>query len=162
MWREVEVRAVIDQPVELVFPYLVDPMRWHEFAPACVMRRPLSGGTPRVGARWESADRIGPFTVRFVDELAELEHNRRVVWLSSAPWNARVEYACERVDRGTRVRATYGGAMSGWLRLLAIVPRPVMGWILRQDFRRLAGVLAAAEGAPRARVAEADVRPGMQ
>ena len=156
------MRAVIDQPVELVFPYLVDPMRWHEFAPACVLRRPLTGGAPRVGARWESADRIGPFTIRFVDELAELEHDRRAVWLSSAPWNARVEYACERVAGGTRIRATYGGAMSGWLRLLAFVPRPMMGWILAQDFRRLGDVLAAAERAPRAGGVEADVRPGMQ
>jgi uncharacterized protein YndB with AHSA1/START domain len=162
MWREVEVQAVIDQPVERVFAYLVNPLLWRDFAPACVMRRPLSGGHPRVGARWESADRIGPFTVRFVDELAELEPNRRVVWRSSAPWNARVEYACEPDPAGTRIRATYGGAMSGALRPLAIVPRPVMGWILAQDFRRLRGVLAADERAPRVEMADADPGPSMQ
>jgi hypothetical protein len=162
MWREVVVHAVVDQPVDRVFPYLLDPMRWHEFAPACVVRRPLGDGRPVVGARWESADRIGPFTIHFVDELAELEHGKRVVWLSSAPWNARVEYACTADGSRTRIRATYGGAMSGWLRAVALVPRPVMGWILAQDFRRLRGLLAAAERRARAEMVDADVQPGMQ
>ncbi|HEX5578563.1 MAG TPA: SRPBCC family protein [Candidatus Limnocylindria bacterium] len=143
MWREVEVRAHIDEPVDRIFAYLVDPPRWHEFAPACVLRRPMGNGPVAVGARWEAADRIGPFTIRFVDELAELQPNRRVVWLSSAPWNARVEYVCVETPRGTLIRARYGGAMSGWMRLVGLVPRPVMGWILAQDFRRLGALLGA-------------------
>ena len=61
-----------------------------------------------------------------------------MVWLSSAPWNARVEYACVESDEGTRIRADYEGDLSdslrwqvGWL--------PVWAWhrILAQDFRRL-------------------------
>lgn len=141
MWREVEVRALIDEPIARIFPYLADPVRWHEFAPACVERRRIDAGPIRVGARWEAADRIGPFTIRFVEELAELERNHRVVWLSSAPWNARTEYTCLMTPAGTLIRARYGGAMSGWMRLVGLVPRPVMGWILAQDFRRLRAVL---------------------
>jgi len=119
----VEVNASIDQPVERVFPYLADPRRWHQFAPACVYRQQIGDAPPEIGTRWEATDLIGPFPMRFIDELVELQPNRRVVWHSSAPWNARVEYACQPdTDGGTRIRATYAGDISGSLRVL-------VGWI---------------------------------
>jgi uncharacterized protein YndB with AHSA1/START domain len=144
MWRRVEVNSSIDQPVERVFAYLADPMRWHEFAPACVYRRQIGDDTPAIGTKWEATDLIGPFPFRFVDELTELEPNRRVVWWSSAPWNARVEYDCQPDDSGgTSIRATYEGDIGGLLRLLVgWLPSPITHWILAQDFRRLRQVLA--------------------
>jgi hypothetical protein len=83
--------------------------------------------------------------MRFVDELVELEPNRRVVWYSSTPWNARVEYACDpEADGGTRVQARYEGDISGSLRfLVGWLPGWVTHWILAQDFRRLRSVLAS-------------------
>jgi len=102
---------------------LADPLRWHEFAPAGIYRQQIGDGPPTVGTRWEATDLIGPFLMRFVDELVELETNRRVVWYSSAPWNARVEDLCEPdTDGGTSVRARYVGNISGWLRML-------VGWL---------------------------------
>lgn len=144
MWRRVEVHTTIDHPVERVFPYLADPLRWHEFAPACVYRRQIGADPPEIGARWEATDLIGPFPMRFIDELVELEPNQRVVWWSSAPWNARVEYACQPDGNGgTCIRARYEGDISGSLRLLVgWLPRQVTHWILAQDFRRLRRVLA--------------------
>lgn len=144
MWRRVDVNSTIDQPVERVFAYLADPMRWHEFAPACVYRRQIGDDTPVVGTRWEATDLIGPFPFRFVDELTELEPNRRVVWWSSAPWNARVEYDCQpEGNGGTRIRATYEGDIGGSLRLLVgWLPARVTHWILAQDFKRLRRVMA--------------------
>ena len=144
MWRRVEVKTGVDQPVERVFAYLADPLRWHEFAPACVYRRQIGDDAPAVGTRWEATDLVGPIPFRFVDELVELEPNRRVVWWSSAPWNARVEYHCQPVADGvTSIRATYEGDISGSLRLLVgWLPAAVTHWILAQDFRRLQRVLA--------------------
>ena len=144
MWRRVEVKTGIDQPVERVFAYLADPLRWHEFAPACVYRRQIGSDPPVIGTRWEATDLIGPFPFRFVDELVELEPNRRVVWWSSAPWNARVEYDCEADGvGGTRIRATYEGDINGALRVLVgWLPAPVTQRILAHDFRRLRRVLA--------------------
>jgi uncharacterized protein YndB with AHSA1/START domain len=144
MWRRVEVHVQIDQPVELVFTYLSDPLRWHEFAPACVYRRQIGDAPPSPGTRWEATDLIGPFPIRFVDHLVALEPNRRVEWWSSAPWNARVEYACEADgDGGTRVHATYEGDIGGALRVLVgWLPNVATHWILAQDFRRLRRVLA--------------------
>lgn len=143
MWRVIEVNATIDQPVERIFAYLVDPTRWREFAPACVYRRQVGEGPPAIGTRWMATDQIGPFRFHFVDELAELEPNQRVVWLSSAPWNARVEYTCTPADDGTRIRATYQGDVVGFLRILvAWLPTWAFRWILAQDFRRLRRVLA--------------------
>jgi uncharacterized protein YndB with AHSA1/START domain len=142
MLRRVEVTATLDHPVERVFAYLADPLRWHAFAPACVYRRQIGEGPPEIGTRWEATDLIGPFPMRFVDELVELEPNRRVAWWSSAPWNARVEYAVEPDAGGTRVRATYEGDISGWLRILVgWLPPRLTHWILAQDFRRLARLL---------------------
>ena len=136
--RRIIVDATVGHPVEAVFPYLADPTRWHDFAPAVDFRHQIGDGPLEVGTRWRSTDRIGPFRIHFIDELDVLEPNRRVVWLSSAPWNARVEYACEETDSGTRIRADYFGVLSdslrwqvGWL--------PVWGWhaILARDFVRL-------------------------
>jgi uncharacterized protein YndB with AHSA1/START domain len=162
MWRQVEVRARIDHPVEQVFAYLVDPLRWREFAPACIYRRQIGDEPPTVGTQWNSIDMIGPVPFHFVDTLAELEPNRRVVWLSSAPWNARVEYLCEADANGTRIRASYEGDISGSLRfLVGWLPNRATRWILAQDFRRLRGVLdrqargARRTGARRAAIPDA-------
>jgi len=86
MWRRIEVNARVDHPVERVFAYLANPLLWHEFAPACVFRRQIGDLPLEVGTRWMATDQIGPFRFHFVDELAELEPDRRVVWLSSTPW----------------------------------------------------------------------------
>jgi len=144
MHRRVEVDAKINAPIQRVFACLADPMRWHEFAPACVYRRQIGDGAAVVGTRWEATDLIALIPFRFVDELIELEPNRRVVWWSSAPWNARVEYACEPDERGsTRIRATYEGDITGSLRMVVgWLPNSVTRWILAQDFRRLSRVLA--------------------
>jgi hypothetical protein len=136
--RRILVDAIVNHPVEDVFPYLSDPTRWHDFAPAVEFRRQIDAGYPQVGTRWAATDRIGPFRIHFIDRLESLDENRRVVWVSSSPWNARVEYVCANSGRGTRVRASYTGELSeslrwqvGWL--------PAWAWhqILAQDFRRL-------------------------
>lgn len=136
--RHMVVNATVSHPIDQVFAYLADPTKWHDFAPAVEFRRQIGTGPVRVGTRWMATDRIGPFRAHFIDELELLEENRRVAWLSSAPWNARVEYACETAGAGTRIRADYFGTLSdslrwqvGWI--------PVWGWnlILAQDFRRL-------------------------
>jgi hypothetical protein len=139
----VVVRTTIDHPVDAVFAYLADPMRWREFAPAVAFREPIEDGPVRVGSRWMSTDRIGPFRIHFVDELAVLEPNRRVTWLSSAPWNARVEYRCRAEGARTHIEATYEGDLGGPLRWqLGWVPSWVMRLILAQDFRRLDRLLS--------------------
>ena len=138
MWRQVDVHATIAHPVDRVFAYLVDPLRWHEFAPACVFRRQIDDQPPRIGTRWMATDKIGPFRFHFIDELAELEPCRRVVWLSSAPWNSRVEYVCTGAGLRTEIDAHYEGDISGHLRVLTWwLPLSVVGWVLSQDFRRL-------------------------
>jgi uncharacterized protein YndB with AHSA1/START domain len=138
MRRYVEVNATIAHPVDQVFAYLADPLRWHEFAPACVSRRQIGDQPPRIGTRWMATDRIGPFRFHFIDELAELQPNRRVVWLSSAPWNSRVEYVCTPAGENTNIEARYEGDISGFLRLLTgWAPPGVVRWVLSQDFRRL-------------------------
>jgi hypothetical protein len=139
----VEINTTIPHPVEHVFSFLADPLLWHRFAPAVAFRRRIDHGPVAIGSRWMATDRIGPFRVHFVDELAVLEPNRRVVWISSAPWNARVEYRCEAVGPSTRVRATYEGTLSGSLRLLVgWLPAWATRLILAQDFRRLDRLLA--------------------
>lgn len=150
MWRRVEVNARVDHPIEQVFAYLASPLLWHEFAPAVVFRRQIGDLPPEVGTRWMATDQIGPFRFHFVDELAELELNRRVVWLSSAPWNARVDYLCTADGDRTRVRATYQGDVVGFLRVLVgWLPTRVFGWFLARDFLRLDRVLSRQASAQR-------------
>jgi len=143
MWRRVTVDVTIDQPTERVFACLADPTRWHGFVPAVELRHLIEGAPAVVGSTYAAIDRIGPFRIRFVDVLADWEPGRRVVWTSSAPWNARTEYVCEPSGHGTRVRARYEGDLGGWLRLLAWVPGPVIARVLARDFARLEALLAA-------------------
>ena len=151
MWRRIEVNARVDHPVEQVFAYLANPLLWHEFAPACVFRRQIGDLPPDIGTRWMATDQIGPFRFHFVDELAEFEPNRRVVWLSSAPWNAGVEYLCTADGDRTLIRATYQGDVVGFLQVLVgWLPTRTFGWVLARDFLRLDRVLSRqASGARR-------------
>jgi hypothetical protein len=136
--RRVVVDTILNHATEVVFPYLSDPTHWHDFAPAVVFRKQIDDGPPRVGTRWMATDRIGPFRIHFVDQLEHFDENRSVVWLSSAPWNSRVEYACTASGEGTRIRADYEGVLSDSLRWqLGWLPGWATHWILAQDFRRL-------------------------
>jgi len=136
--RRVVVDVTVHHRVEAVFPYLSDPTRWHDFAPAVAFRKQIDEGPIRVGTRWMATDRIGPFRIHFIDRLESLDENRRVVWLSSAPWNSRVEYACAEVGDRTRIHADYAGELSDSLRWqLGWLPGRATHWILAQDFRRL-------------------------
>ncbi|WP_228484834.1 SRPBCC family protein [Microbacterium cremeum] len=144
MWRRVYLDVHVPFPPERVFPYLADPARWPVFAPAVEFRQRIGDGPPDVGSRWSAVDRIiGPFRVRFTDVLESIEPPRRVVWHSTSPWNSRVEYICDADGEGTRVRADYGGDVSGWLRAVALLPTFVLSRILMRDFRGLTRVLAA-------------------
>lgn len=141
--RHIVVDAVVRHPVDAVYPYLADPLRWHSFAPAVVYREQLDDGPPRVGTRWRATDRIGPFHIHFFDRLDVLEENRRAVWLSSAPWNSRVEYACTPAGETTVIRADYLGVLSDSLRWqVGWLPDPITHGILARDFRRLDRLLA--------------------
>lgn len=142
-WRAVTVRTTVGHPVEEVFAHLADPTRWHAFVPAVTLRRQIGVGPAGVGSRWMATDSIGPFRLHFVDELADIEPNRRVVWLSSAPWNGRTEYRCSTEAGTTRVEARYAGTLSGSARwLLGWVPSWAWRLILAQDFRRLDRLLS--------------------
>jgi hypothetical protein len=146
MWRRVTLEVFVDHPPERVFPYLADPVRWPEFAPACASRRRIGDGPPTVGSRWAAVDRIGPFRIRFTDELCEVEPDARVVWDSTTPWNSRVAYHLEPHPRGTRIEAHYAGDVAGWLRLVALLPTWVLARILLRDFHGLGHRLAAEDG----------------
>lgn len=148
MWRRVTLEARIGHPPARVFPHLADPARWPAFAPAVEARRRIGDGPPAVGSRWSATDRIiGPFRVHFEDVLEEVAPDRRVVWHSTAPWNSRVEYVCDPEGAGTRVHASYAGDITGWLRIVGVLPR--WGWvlILRRDFRGLERLLDAEDRA---------------
>ncbi|WP_318354774.1 MULTISPECIES: SRPBCC family protein [Microbacterium] len=146
----------LDHPPERVFPCFADPGTWPDWAPAVELRERLGEGPAVVGSRWSAVDRIvGPFRVRFWDELEVVEPLERVVWHSTAPWNSRVEYVCAPDRGGTRVHADYGGDVAGWLRLVALLPTFVLARILLRDFRGLTRLLDAEDARVEA-VAEAD------
>ena len=157
MWRRVEIEPRIDHPPERVFAYLANPSRWHEFAPAVMLRRQIGEGPPAVGTRWAAVDRIGPFKIHFTDELVVRDADRRVVWHSTAPWNSHVEYICVAEGEGTRVLARYEGDVAGWLRLVALLPTAILARILERDFTGLRARLAA-----ESRTGETNPRPGPQ
>jgi uncharacterized protein YndB with AHSA1/START domain len=147
VWRRVTLDVHLDHPPSRVYPYFADPGRWPEFAPAVHSRRPLDTGPLAVGQRWASVDQIGPFRVHFTDVLEVLEHDRRVVWHSTSPWNSRVEYLCTLDRGGTRVQADYGGDVASGLRLVALLPTFVLARILLRDFAGLRRALAAEDRA---------------
>ena len=144
MWRRVTLDVHLDHPPARVFPYFADPGTWPDWAPAVELRMRVGEGPTIVGSRWAAVDHIvGPYRVRFWDELEVVEPDERVVWHSTSPWNSRVEYECTAEDGGTRVHADYGGDVAGWLRLVALLPTFVLARILLRDFRGLQRLLDA-------------------
>jgi uncharacterized protein YndB with AHSA1/START domain len=141
------VSRVLDHPVERVFPYLADPERWPEFVPAVKLRRRLDLGPVRIGSQWAAVDRIGPLDVRFTDELLVHEAGRLVRFGHSAPWRATSEYRFDALGERTRVTSRFEGDVQGWLRVLTLVPDPIIGRILAGDLRRLAALLDRREPA---------------
>ena len=141
VWKRVVLDTFLPHPPDRVYPYLADPARWPQFAPAVEFRQRIGEGTADVGSRWWAVDRIGPFRVRFADILESAEPGRRVVWHSTSPWNSRVEYRCTPESAGTRVHAVYEGDIAGWLSLTAFLPGFAWRWILLRDFRGLTRVL---------------------
>jgi len=108
------------------------------------------GEEDRVETTDAEGQRLGAQVGRRIDEnradrfserrsaAVELDENRRAVWLSSAPWNSRVEYACIGSGEATRIRADYVGDLSDSLRWqVGWLPGWATHWILAQDFRRL-------------------------
>jgi hypothetical protein len=156
MRRRVRIEASIPYPRERIFPYLADPCRWPEFAPAVASRRRIGDGPPTVGSRWSAVDRIGPFRIRFTDELLDVDPDVSVAWASSSPWNSLVVYRLLPQPDGTRILATYEGDVVGWLRLVAILPTWVLARILMRDFHGLRRCLEAEAPA----VADLDVALG--
>ncbi|HJT63967.1 MAG TPA: SRPBCC family protein [Candidatus Limnocylindria bacterium] len=148
MWRAIKIEARVGHPPERVFPYLADPGRWAEFAPAVASRQRIGDGPPSVGSRWAAVDRIGPFRICFTDELTEVEPDTRVVWLSTSPWNSRVEYRLLPDADSTRILACYEGDVDGWLRLVALLPTAILARILMRDFHGLRRCLEAEDRAP--------------
>ena len=143
MWRRVSLDVTIGHPPERVFPWLADPARWPAWAPAVVERRRIGDGPLAAGSEWAAVDAIGPFRIRFIDTLVHLEPDERVVCDSSTPWNSRVEYRLLPHPDGTRILARYEGDVSGWLRLVALLPTVVLARILMRDFHCLRRLLAA-------------------
>lgn len=147
MWRRVRLEVWLPSPPARVFALFADPVRWPDFAPAVVFRQRIDDGPVTVGSRWWAVDRIlGPFTVRFADELEAIDPPRSVVWHSTSPWNSRVEYVCTPEGGGTRVVADYAGDVAGGLRLVALLPTFVLEAVLMRDFRGMARLLHAEEG----------------
>jgi len=146
VWRRIHLEVWLPHPPDRVFPHFADPARWPEFAPAVLFRQRIDDGPPAVGSRWWAVDRIlGPFKVRFADELESIDPPWDVVWHSTSPWNSTVEYICAPESGGTRVIAEYEGDVAGGLRLVALLPTFVLERILMRDFRGLARVLDAEE-----------------
>ncbi|MCW3491767.1 SRPBCC family protein [Microbacterium sp. SSM24] len=146
VWKRVVLEAHLPHPPERVYPYLADPARWPDFAPAVAFRQRIGDAPAEVGSRWWAVDRIGPFRIRFADVLESIEPVERVVWHSSAPWNSRVEYVCLPERGGTRVHAAYEGDIAGWLALTALLPGFAWRRILLRDFRGLTRLLDAEVG----------------
>jgi uncharacterized protein YndB with AHSA1/START domain len=129
------------QPVERVFPLLVDPSTWGSWSPAVVERRRIGEGPIAPGARWASIDKVGPFRIHFSDELVELEPDRRVVFRHSAPWDGRTEFACEERQGATLVRATFDARPGGLLAPLRLLPDSLASRVWKSDFERLEAVV---------------------
>ncbi len=132
----------IGHPAEKVWPYLTVPEKWLEFIPSLLERTRVDTGPIEPGAEWRSVDRIGPWKIEFTDKLAEIEPETRVVWIQSEPWNARTEYRLEAVDdHRSVIHVNFEANLSGWMRLMELLPDSTLRRTIRNDYRRLEQLL---------------------
>lgn len=130
-----------EHPVERVFPYLSEPEKWLEYVPALIERTRLDDGPVQPGTVWKSADRVGPMTVEFTDELIDLDVDRRVKFKQSAPWNSLTEYTVQAEDGATVVNVRFEAIPSGKLWWLGLIPDRLASRIYKEAFDELGDVL---------------------
>jgi uncharacterized protein YndB with AHSA1/START domain len=134
-----------EHPVELVFPYLSEPEKWLEYVPALIERTRLDDGPVKPGSLWKSADRVGPMTVEFTDELVDLEVNRLVRFRQSAPWNSVTDYKVRDEDGAAIIDVQFEGKPSGKLWWLGLIPDRLSSKIYKDAFADLGKVLDDAQ-----------------
>lgn len=130
-----------DASVERVFPYLAEPDKWLEFTPALIERTLIDGDPTVPGARWRSADKIGPLTVRFEDTLLAFEPNQRVKFAQSEPWNSWVEFTFVGDGNQCTVHVHFEAKPTGKIWWMGLMPNALATRIYRDDFDTLIRLL---------------------
>lgn len=128
--------------VERVFPYLAEPEKWLEYEPGVLERSRIGEGPIGPGTQWRAVDRVGPVTVRFIDELVSLEENEHVRFRQSSPWNSWGEFSVEPEDGGSLVRVYFEGSPTGKIWWLNLIPNRMAARGFSSDLRDLGERLA--------------------
>jgi uncharacterized protein YndB with AHSA1/START domain len=116
--NEFEIVTVIDQPVDKVFAFLVDPSKIADWTPGVTEARQTSDGPLRVGT---SVQFTGKFLGRGFESLSEcteyVPNQKFASKTTSGPIHLEVDYTLEPVDGGTRLVTVYRGESRGFFKL---------------------------------------------
>ena len=144
MNTDVRAETVIARPRSEVAAYVTDWNNDPTWIRALTDVRLVTDGPLRVGSQVERVARFLGKRIEYVNEVVELEPDRRLVMRSvKAPFPMTVTYEFEDADDGTRVRIRTEGDASGFYRLAG----PLMARAVKRgidgDLEQLKAVLEA-------------------
>jgi uncharacterized membrane protein len=140
----------ISRRPEDVFAYVADPVHHPEWMASVVSVRPLDDGPVAVGSRALAPRRVGPWKVRYVEELVELRPPG--TWTNRGtggiPVTAVAKGTVEPLDDGRRSRVTISCDFQGRGigRLLAPLLARRLAKNLPKDNQKLKDVLERSAG----------------
>lgn len=113
-----EVSVHLDQPVEQVFAFLMDPSKLTSWQANLIKSEPLTEGPLRLGSRFREVRRLGGKESEFQGEITAFELNRHFETRTLTKPEVRVSYSLEPEKGGTRLHHRFTMQTRGMMRLL--------------------------------------------
>ncbi len=133
----VEESGVVNQPVELVFDYVADPVNLPEWSGAAVEVRDLEQTTPGEPGKGDKFTPVHKFLGQRIEEHFEVtayESNRRIThWSTGGPMPLEINHIFEGVPEGTRLTVSMDARSAGFLRLIGSVFKAAVKRQIRND-----------------------------
>jgi len=147
---DVQAETVIGRPRTEVAAYVTDWQNDPTWIRALSDVRLVTDGPIGVGSQVERVASFLGKRIEYVNEIAELEPDRRLVMRSvKAPFPMTVTYVFEDADGGTRVRIRTQGDASGFYRVAGPLLSRAVKRGVEGDLARLKALLEAQRQRPR-------------
>src|SRR5262245_51703126 len=124
-----EVSIHLNQPVEQVFAFLIDPDNLRTWQSNLIETEQLTESPLRVGTRFREVRQMGRRPTEYQAEITEFEPNKRFATKTLTGPNCWVTYIFEPENGGTRLSYKFVLQTNGIMRLL----EPLIAGSIKKD-----------------------------
>jgi uncharacterized protein YndB with AHSA1/START domain len=136
-----EVTLHLNRPIDQVFAFLVDTSKLSTWQSNLIKSEPLTEGPLRTGSRFREIRRINNKEEEIEGEITALEPNKLLETKTVTKPQARVSYALDPEQGGTRLKYKFVLETSGLMRLLEPMIAKSIKADSEADFKTLKRIL---------------------